>query len=170
MAKNPGKKFEDNIKQSCNKKDIFFYRIKDVYIPYHIPQKLRQQIKVPINEYDNFIFGKGHLFPCELKSTGQKSFSFDEKIIKNHQINNLLKASQYEQIIPGFIFNFRNYENKTYFIHINDFVDFKNKAERKSIPMDICEEFGIEIENEIKKTNYFYYIEEFINKAIEKYN
>lgn len=163
---NPGKQFELDLEKSCVKQNIFFDRIKDVFIP----PELRDKIRVPKNKFDNYIFKNGWLFPCELKSTGQKSISFDEKIIKEHQIDNLYKTTQYnDQIISGFIMNFRNYDNQTYFIHILDFIEFKNSTDKKSISLDVCSKVGTKINNQIKKVHYHYDILEFISKAIHKY-
>ena len=43
---------------------------------------------------------------------------------------------------------------------------FLERAERKSIPLDFCKEFGIEIENKILRTNYRYNLGKFISKII----
>lgn len=163
---NPGKDFEADLEKSCIKQHVFYDRIKDVFIP----PDLRSKIFVTKNKYDNYLFKDGWLFSCELKSSGQKSVSFDEKIIKQHQIDNLLKATTYnENIISGFIFNFRSYSNQTYFVHILDFLEFKNSTDRKSISLDICSEIGVRINNQIKKVHYHYDILEFIEEAIKKY-
>lgn len=164
VKKPPGKKFENNFKDSAKKEGVFFHRINDVFIPF----EYRSVIKVVKNKYDNFIFSEGHLFPLELKSTAQKSFSFDEKIIKQHQIDNLLEAEQYDGIMPGFVFNFRESDNFTVFVHIQDFIKYKLNTNRKSIPIDFCKEEGVEIKSELKRTNYHYFIGDFIRLAIEK--
>ena len=152
--------------KSCAKQKVFFDRIKDTFIP----PDLRNRVFVTKNKYDNYIFKDGWLFPCELKSTKQKSVSFDEKIIKQHQIDSLLEASTYnEAICPGFIFNFRSYKNQTYFVHILDFLEFKDSTTKKSISLDVCSEIGIKINNQIKRVHYSYDILEFIENAIERY-
>ncbi len=166
MAKSPGKKFEHNIEESCNKTGIFYDRKRDIYIP----PELRGKMPLPKQKYDCLIFSEGWLFPLELKSNGQKSIAvFDEKIIKEYQIESLIDATNYKYVIPGFLFNFRNCDNYTVFLHINDFVEFRKKQERKSIPINYCKEKGIEINNHLKRTNYFYNIEKFVNEAKEKY-
>lgn len=161
---NPGKVFEAHIEKSCTKQNIFFDRIKDVYIP----PDLRTKIRVPRNKYDCYLFKDGWLFPCELKSSGQKSISFDEKIIKQHQIDSLLKATTYDDnIIPGFLFNFREYGNQTFFVHILDFIKFKDNTDKKSISLDVCSKIGLEINSELKKVHYQYDIAQFIDRAIK---
>jgi penicillin-binding protein-related factor A (putative recombinase) len=120
------------------------------------------------------------LFPIEFKSTGQKSISFDPKIIKPHQITNLQEATQYNFVIAGFIFNFREADNYTCFVHINDFINVKNVAEgittqhtykskinKSSISLDTCKEVGVEILNAKKKVHYFYDVKKLLGKLMK---
>ena len=163
---NPGKQFEKAIEDSCKKQKIFFDRKKDVYIP----PEYRTKIPVVKNKFDCLIYLKPYNLPVELKSTAQKSLSFDEKIIKSHQIKGLLEAEQYDGVIPGFLINFRKYENKTFFLHINDFINYKDNTNKKSLPLSYCEEKGFEINNQIKIKYYFYDIEEAINEITKVYD
>jgi penicillin-binding protein-related factor A (putative recombinase) len=177
LVKNPGKEFEEQLKQSAKDQNIFFYRIKDVN-----PLFLKPNAKVSQNNFDSFIYKKPNLFPVELKSTAQKSISFEEKIIKKHQIQALKEADEYDGLIAGFIFNFREYDNFTVFIHIKDFLEiqylsqkqisehrFKNKLNKSSIGLDICKEVGIEIKHYKKKVKYHYYVSQLLDQLIEKY-
>lgn len=177
MAKSAGKSFENQIETSCKEQGIFYHRIRDT----NIPLELRARVKVAKNKYDSLLFHNGYLFPVEFKSGAQKSFSFSESIIKKHQIDNLLEATKYNFVIPGFVFNFREENNETYFVHINDFVKYKSIAESKSehtykskvnkssIPIDICREIGVELKNVKKKTAYRYYVKMLLEKLIKKY-
>jgi penicillin-binding protein-related factor A (putative recombinase) len=177
LVKNPGKEFEEQLKQSAKDQDIFFYRIKDVN-----PLFLKPNAKVSQNNFDSFIYKKPNLFPVELKSTAQKSISFEEKIIKKHQIQALKEADEYDGLIAGFIFNFREYDNYTCFIHIKTFLEiqylsqkqisehrFKSKLNKSSIGLDICKEVGIEIQHYKKKVKHHYYIKQLLDELIEKY-
>ncbi|MGM7720704.1 Holliday junction resolvase RecU [Metabacillus sp. Hm71] len=179
MAKNnPGKIFEQDIETSCSEQNIFYYRIKDTFIP----MELRKRVKVTKNDYDSFVYKYPNLFPIEFKSTQNKSFSFDEKIIKKHQIEALEKAATYDGLIAGFIFNFREYDNKTLFVHIEDFIKYKKCAEegicemeyvkvnKSSIPLEVCEQIGEPIHNVKKKIRYRYYINKLISSLIDKYS
>lgn len=179
MGKTQGKIFESDVENSCNDQKIFYFRVRDVFVP----PELRLRIRVPKNRYDALIYYKDYLFPLELKSLNSKSISFDEKIIKQHQLDNLEKATSYEGVIPGLILNYRKNDNRAFFIHITDFLDYKyiaeneienhpykNKVNRKSIPIKIAEEIGIEIPNEQKRTRYKYDVSEMASKAIEKYS
>lgn len=91
-------------------------------------------------------------------STKDKSISFQESVIKQHQIDKLTEAAGYDGVITGFIMNFREPNNKVFFIHIKDFLEYKhivenqvtfhkysNKVNKSSIPIGIYEEIGIEI-------------------------
>lgn len=178
MTKNPGKEFEEQLRISANEQGIYFYRIKDVPTI-----MLKANSKVSQNDFDSFIYKKPNLFPIELKSTANKSISFQEKIIKKHQIEALEDAAKYDGIIAGFIFNFREYDNFTVFVHIKDFLEikyisenklsehrFESKLNESSIGLDICKEVGIEVRNVKKKIKYRYYIDQLLDSLIEKYN
>lgn len=89
--------------------------------------------------------------------------SFDEKIIKKHQIDNLKKYSRYPGIISGFIFNFADYDNQTYFLPIDKFIYYKETTNRKSIPLEYIAENGVEIKHRLKVKNYKYFLDEFVN-------
>ena len=161
--KNEGKEFEKQFKDSVPE-NIYFLRLKDVFSGF----KNDTRSFTPSNPCDAIMYQYPIFYMIEFKSTKGTSFSFDEKIIKQHQIDDLYKASQYKGIISGFIFNFRN-TNKTYFIHINDFIEFKKNSGKKSINEKDCIQIGILIRQTIKKVKYHYYIETFIKESQEKY-
>ncbi|MEK4692225.1 hypothetical protein NSQ09_21755 [Bacillus sp. FSL W8-1202] len=174
-ANNQGKVFEANIEKSAADQKLFFYRIKDVN-----PMFLKRGAAVSKNKYDCFLHFNGYLFPFELKSTKNKSISFSEKIIKPQQIKHLKEATQYPNIIPGFLFQFREPENKVYFVHIDDFLKYKsiaekqlehtynNKVNKSSIPIAICEEIGTEVRWMKKKVNFTYYLNKLCGELIKK--
>ncbi|MED0870412.1 hypothetical protein P4T23_15535 [Bacillus spizizenii] len=174
-ANNQGKVFEANIEKSAADQKLFFYRIKDVN-----PMFLKKGATVSKNKYDCFLHFNGYLFPFELKSTKSKSISFSEKIIKPQQIKYLKEATQYPNIIPGFLFQFREPNNKVYFVHIDDFLTYKNIAEKQlkhtyknkvnksSIPIALCEEIGTEVRWMKKKVNYTYYLNKLCGELIKK--
>lgn len=171
-----GKKLEEEIEKSCSEQNIFTLRIRDIN-----PMLLKKGAKVPKNKFDYLLYHKLHLFPMELKSTKGKSISFDEKIIKAYQIKSLENAAKFPGVIPGFLFNFREPDNRAFFVHINDFITYKNIAEnelehtyrskvnKSSIPIGICEEVGIEIHNVQKKVKYRYYINKLLDELIGEY-
>jgi penicillin-binding protein-related factor A (putative recombinase) len=172
-----GKQFEKDVEQSAKDQSIFYFRVRDV----NLPPDVRMRVKLPQNKYDCLLYYKGYLLPVEMKSTKDKNISMKEHMIKAHQIKSLKEATTYENVIPGFIFNFREPTNRAFFIHITDFVTYQNIAENKlehtykskinksSIPIGICEEIGIEITNAKKQVNYRYYINKMIDELVEKY-
>lgn len=179
MSISEGKQFEHSIKQSADEQHIWFLRIKDV----NLPISIRAKVKLPQNQYDSVAFYKGHLFPLEFKSTKAKSFSLSNKIIKENQITNLQKAAQFDDVIPGFIFNFREPDNLSYFVHINDFLTYKKiaqgemdsiypegvKVNKSSIPIGVIKTIGVKIQASKKKVHYRYYINQLFDTLIHTY-
>jgi penicillin-binding protein-related factor A (putative recombinase) len=171
-----GKEFEQAIETSAAEQTIFYFRVRDVN-----PMAIKPKFKLPQNKYDCLLYYNDHLFPIEMKSTKSKSVSFSESIIKQHQIDNLLDSVNYNGVIAGFLFNFREPDNKTYFVHINDFVKYKHIAEnqlehtyqskinKSSIPIAICQEIGYELKNVKKVRKYRYYLKMLFDELIEKY-
>jgi penicillin-binding protein-related factor A (putative recombinase) len=171
-----GKEFEQSIEQSCNEQNIFYFRVRDVN-----PMAIKPKFKLPQNKYDSLMYYNDHLFTIEMKSTKSKSISFSESIIKQHQIDNLVEAANFDGVISGFLFNFREPENKSYFVSIQDFVTYKHIAEnqlehtyqskinKSSIPIAICQEIGIELKNVKKVKKYRYYLKMLFDELIEKH-
>lgn len=173
---NEGKSLEKHIEQSCKDLSIFYFRVRDVN-----PMALKPKFKTPQNKYDCLLHYNKNLFPIEMKSTKAKSISMDESMIKAHQIKSLKEATEFDNVIPGFILNFREPTNRAFFVHIDDFITYKNIAEnqldstynnkinKSSIPIGICEEIGVEIQNVKKQVNYRYYINKLLDELIAKY-
>jgi penicillin-binding protein-related factor A (putative recombinase) len=176
LVASEGKQFEKDVQTSMKEQGIYHIRLKDVLLP----PNLRLKIRLPHNPYDLLSYYKLHLFPLEFKSTKDQNFSFSNSIIKNHQIEALTKAAQYDGVIAGFMFNFRK-TNETFFVHIDDFNTYKHIAEnglennyksrvnKSSLPIGICREIGIPIQTVIKKVNYRYYINQLFDKLINTY-
>lgn len=177
MAGKEGKQFEQSIETSADEQKVFYFRVRDVYIP----PEFRTKIRVPQNRYDALMFTGNYMFTMEMKSTKDNKISFSESMIKANQIKNLKMASEYDDVISGFLFNFREPDNKVYFVHIDEFLKYKNIAENKldhtyknkinraSMPMKICEEIGYEMRSVKKKVHYRYLVKEHLDKLIEIY-
>ena len=108
------------------------------------------------------------LYTLELKSVGTKSISFerektDKGVIHKHQIDNLLKFSTYENIVSGFVLDYR-LSDRTYFCMIEEFVNMVNNLDKKSFnEKDLFEYCNpIEIEKKKLKVNYRYNICKFL--------
>ena len=108
------------------------------------------------------------LYTLELKSVGTKSISFerektDKGIIHKHQIDNLLNFSAYNNVISGFLFDFR-LSNRTYFCMIEEFENMINHLDKKSFnEKDLYEWCNpVEIEKKKLKVNYRYNVGKFL--------
>ena len=127
------------------------------------------------NECDFLLFdcSSKTLSALELKSTETGNFTYwredferdgkkrTYKILKS-QILGLQSWSKY-WMNCGFVFNFRNKENRTFYVMIDEFLDYTNQLDKKSITMnDVLQMNPIEIKNEIKRTHYRYHIDEFL--------
>ena len=168
---NTGKVFEQNFKKSVDESKIYYLRLKDS--PASFGQDSSKVRFTADNPYDNFCFYERTLFPLELKSTKSTSFSFQRnkkekgKNIKLSQIEGLTKASEYNGVYAGFIFNFD--KGETVWMNIKDFNNFYNTTNKKSINCnDILQYDCVIIEKHLLKVNYRYEITKFLNEIIKK--
>lgn len=156
---NSGKKFEQQFKKSIPK-DIFCYRFKDSSNSWGSNSSVRY---TPSNICDYLLYDGDYLYFFELKSCKGKSLPLNN--VRKNQIKELDKVSKYSNVISGFIIMFNDLE-ECYFISINDFNEFINKNERKSMPRDYLKKYGIKIECNKKKINYSYNIEKFLKDMV----
>ncbi|MBM7598298.1 penicillin-binding protein-related factor A (putative recombinase) [Virgibacillus halotolerans] len=173
-----GKLFEEMFQSSSENQGLFNFRVRDVN-----RMALKPGFTTPKNKYDFILYNQPFLFPLELKSTKEKSFSFrgENPKIKQHQIDALTKDNKHNGVIGGFIFNFREPEERAFFVHIEDFNKYTRIAEQKnkgvyqgrlnekSIPLHIVEQIGVEIRSIKKRTRYTYFIKETLDRLIDKY-
>lgn len=163
IAKSVGKQFEENWKKSIPDK-IFYYRPPDAAQSFGINQNLRFSAKSPC---DCFIFNGEFLYTLELKSVGTKSISFerektDKGIIHKHQIDNLNKFANFNNVISGFLLDFRLSKN-TYFCAIDKFIEMIHHLDKKSFnETDLYKWCNpIKIEKKKLKVNWKYNVEKF---------
>ena len=129
------------------------------------------------NECDFLLFDckTRTLTALELKSTsGSLTFwreDFEEKgkkksfNIKKNQVQGLQKWSSY-LMNCGLIINFRNKQNRTFYIPINEFIKYTSTLDKKSINMDdVLKMNPIEIESSLIRTNYKYNVQKFLNET-----
>lgn len=173
MNKNKGKIFEKQFKESAEKDELFLLRLNDTDLNYNGNKISRF---TPKNKFDFVLFKYPNLFCLELKSTAYDSFSIQknekepEKMIKWHQIHELVKASNFEGIYSGFIFNFRNEkkdneEEETYYMPIKNFCNFLVENDKKSINKKDIQKYGsILIEQKKKRIFYTYNIKKMIEE------
>lgn len=163
MAKNEGKKFEEDFKQSCEKvNNLFVYRFKDGTSSWSSNEDNKTRFQAT-NICDMEIFYQGKLVLLELKSVLKSSLPFGN--IKNSQIEGLTKAfnKNASHMFIGFLVNFRDHE-ETYFMSIEQFNQYVTEAERKSIPIDYFRNNCILVEQKKKKVRYSYNIEKFMDR------
>lgn len=90
------------------------------------------------------------LYLFELKSTKGKSFPFNN--IREHQIDDLLDASKYKNVVCGFIIELSDLKC-AYFIEINTFKTLLDNTNRKSLSLEEMAEKGIKIDYKVLRTN-----------------
>lgn len=154
MAKNQGKKFEEDFKNSVPA-DVYIYKLKDAG-GWSNATNTRFTIN---NICDYIMYSMPTLYLLELKSFKGKSLPYSN--IKNNQIKGLIDAAQTKGIKAGIVANFRELE-KTYYIDIKELQEFYKESDRKSYPLELFEDRGQLIEQQKIVTRYKYNIEKFI--------
>lgn len=102
------------------------------------------------------------LFLLECKST--KGTSVSLSMLRDNQIKGLKEAGKHK-LISGFLINFRNEKNDTYFISIDNFSVMIDNVKKKSFNAKDLESFGaIKIESTKKRTRYTYNIPKMIDE------
>lgn len=160
IAVNEGKRFEQNWKSSVEELDnLWIYRLKDNAASFSGGSNTRFASH---NMCDFIMFDDDSrtLYAIELKST--KSASITLSMIRDNQIEELTKASKHN-LVAGFLINFRNNSNDTYFIEMCDFNKMVSEVNKKSFnKKDLVNYNAIYVESTCKKVNYKYDIKKFI--------
>lgn len=175
MVKNYGKRFEEDFSSSVPEY-CYIHRLRDSAQSYN---QSKQTSFTWDNECDFFIWNsKKHIFyAIECKSTKYKSMSVQlnkedksSKMIKMHQIESLIKISQYDGAVAGFCLNFRDEKNDTerlYFINIIDFNKMMKEIDKSSFnEIDIILYNGIKISGTKKRVRFNWNLDE----LFESYN
>ena len=103
------------------------------------------------------------LYLFELKSTQGSSISYT--MLRDNQIEELTKASTYD-LVAGFVFNFRKYNNTTYFMPIDEFNEMVKENKKKSFNISDIKKYNVMQINSAKKiTRYKYDINEFVKNS-----
>ena len=174
MSKNVGKIFESDFASSVPSY-CFCHRLKDTAQSYNNSGDTKFSWE---NPFDYFLFDGDILYCLELKSTSQKYVSFQtdkndksQKMIKWHQIESLTKASEYRNIIAGFILNFRldNGEQLTYFLDIINFNEMKRNIDKKSFNIMDAVLYGAKkIDGTKKRVHWNWNIDSFLKEYNDK--
>ena len=151
--KNEGKVFEENFKDSIPA-DTYYLRLHDSAVGFDVKNSTQRfSLKSP---FDCILYRVGKMYCLELKSVlfGAVSYSGSNPKIKEHQIKELIKASQYG-ITAGFVLNFRDTEN-TYFLPIAQFEFLRQTSTKKSFSEKDIRGLSIEIPHRKLKVSYRY--------------
>ena len=122
---NAGKSFEADFKKSVPD-NIYYLRLKDAG-GWSSAENTRF---TPSNEADCILYDGSNMFLLEAKSHAGKSLPL---LASEKQIDSLIKAKD-KGVVAGLIINMRDCE-ETYFMDIEDFTNFVETSERKSIPI-----------------------------------
>lgn len=174
IAKSEGKQFEDAFVKSVPDY-VLVKRLNDNASSWAGGANTRFASK---NECDYILFNDrtSTFYGLEMKSTKHNSLTFwredfEDKNkkqtfqLRKCQIQGLERWSKHRGVF-GFIINFRDDKNKTYFISIGDFLDYTSSLSKKSINKDdVSKMRNIEIESKLLKTNYRYNIEKFLEET-----
>lgn len=119
------------------------------------------------------MFDGYHLFCMELKSVAGKSISFerteeDKGVIHYHQIEYLKGCLKFQNIIPGFIIDFRGTDN-TWFLHIEEWDTLIDSITKKSFNESDLLSYShpLLISKKKMKVNYRYDINKFISDVTD---
>lgn len=149
-SNNIGKTFEQEFKE-CVPPDYYLYRLKDDTSGFYGVS----------NPCDYILFRSPYLFMVELKTHKGKSIPIAK--IRPNQIQGMEKATHYEGVYGGFLINFRELE-ETYYITVQDVIQFTQAEERKSIPVEWCRDHGVKIEQKKKRVRYSYDLESWLSR------
>ena len=152
-----GGQFENNFKKSVPD-DILYYRFKDNTSNWQHNNLVRF---TQSNICDCMLFDGDILVFAELKNHKGKSIPFS--CIRKNQIKELSMYQYYKNTKCVVIINFEDLE-ECYCLFIADLSHFIRTADRMSVPVEICREIGIKIENKRLRTNYKYDIKKMMEE------
>lgn len=160
MPKNEGKVFEDCIKASVPD-TCWIYRLRDNASSFAKGEGTRFTSS-NICDFIAFDDITRTLFLWECKST--KGTSIPLSMLRDNQIKGLLEASKHN-LVAGLLLNFRNENNDTFFLLIDDFVYMMNEISKKSFNVkDLINYGAIRIDSEKKRTKYKYNLSKLIGE------
>lgn len=160
IAKNQGKLFEQDFQKSTPS-TCWIYRLRDNASSFANGNATRFTSS---NICDYLLFDdiSKTLFLIECKSTQGSSVALS--MVRENQIKGLQDASKHN-LIAGFLINFRNKDNCTYFISIDNYMKMINNSNKKSFNTnDLTINGAIEIHSSKKRTRYTYDIQRMIDE------
>lgn len=160
IAQNAGKLFESDIKSSVPNR-CWLYRLRDNASSFAGGANTRFTSS-NICDYILLDDNTRTLFLIECKST--KGTSIPLTMIRDNQKKGLVEASQH-CLVAGLLLNFRNENNDTFFITINDYVSMTDCIGKKSFNIkDLTENGAVRVDCEKKRSRWKYNIGKFIKE------
>lgn len=160
IAQNTGKLFESDIKASIPDR-CWLYRLRDNASSFAGGANTRFTSS-NICDYILFDDNTRTLFLIECKST--KGTSIPLTMIRDNQKKGLVEAGQH-CLVAGLLVNFRNENNDTFFITIEDYVDMTESIGKKSFNIkDLTENGAVRVDCEKKRSRWKYNIEKFVKE------
>lgn len=160
---NPGKDFENDIKDSSENRGIFCYRLRDPAASFNqADSNLRFSVR---NMCDFMMFNSPTLFLIECKS--HKGLSIPFTVLKTKEKDNRIKdmaeaSFKHEGVEAYVLFNWRDNDNLTVAVRasfVNIFITTEGEdfgKRRKSIPMQWTLDHGGIIDHRLKRVHYDY--------------
>ena len=182
--KNNGKRFEQNIKKSCEKLGILFERFIDGN-KWGGGGGVDTIRFTPDSPCDGFIYWNGTLMYLELKTACTGSISFNnppdiqdrtkaKPSIKSHQVKTLLNRKEFDGVEAGLLVEFSDRETKTqaiaggtFYIDIGDFFLWAVHSGKKSMNVKDAELIGLPVSKKLKKVNADYDIERMLKAILD---
>lgn len=149
-----GKNFEEDIKNSTPT-SYYIHKYADSPVKY----------KKVHNPSDFELMGNTKLMLLECKTTKDTSFSVNN-ITPEQLYKMCMIVANKKNVVGGYLINFRRF-NTTYFISVENLVEFFAHSSRKSIPKEVLQEKGTIVPSIKKRTRYKYDIQ-FLIEYIEE--
>ena len=160
IAQNQGKLFEQDIKSSVPD-TCWIYRLRDNASSFANGNNTRFTSS-NICDYILFDDISRTLFLIECKST--KGTSVPLTMLRDNQTKGLQEASKHN-LIAGILVNFRNDNNDTFFITIDEFTNMMQSINKKSFNIKDLESIGAtRVESTKKRTRYTYNLQKMIEE------
>lgn len=160
IAQNAGKVFENDFKTSVPD-TCWIYRLRDNASSFAGGTNTRFT-SCNICDYIMYDDKTRTLFLIECKST--KGTSIPLTMLRENQIKGLQEASKH-MLVAGMLINFRNENNDTFFLLIDEYLDMMESLNKKSFNIKDLESIGAtRIKSEKKRTRYKYDVQGMIDK------
>lgn len=183
MAANNGKRFEQNIKDSCEKQGILWERFIDNG-KFGFGESTDTRFSSE-NPCDGFLFYDGVIVYVELKTATTGAISHNQPpmiqekgktkpSIKANQVKSLLRRKKYDGVNAGLLVEFSDRTTKTqtipggtFYIDIENFIRWAAECGKKSMNVDDAREIGTPVDSVKLKVNSRYDIKKLLERICD---